>query len=448
MKLVCTDCGTEGTRPFTDSAPYATGSPKGQCATHGPSKAPALDRFTRAFTRDFRTGDSFDLLPSRRFVGMEFEMYHRMGVTNRVLDLSRDWRLLNCGVSEDGSITSRANIEIKTPPAQGDDAILWAQAIGSICPSYGMVVNKSCGLHVHVDIRDLSAMGMKRLGLLAMAVEPVLYAALPTERRTNGMAGPLHVTIQELLSARASFEHLENLWGEHGIGRHVGLNIYARGRHGTVEFRYHSGTLNPEKVKHWARICTGLVDAAAGGNISTSTLGKFPPDFEGRLALLRGAARLPEETMAYLLRRIKHFGQAPEALHQEGMRNCQGPEIMDLEMPRDWPFHGARMDETLYCRLHLMYERIGSHCPGVSDSTMYHFPMYHFPMAEESPWPGLGKWVLLGTIGSSTSSRPLYWIYLCPQHRRAEIQHMESACARAPQGMHYDRVARYRREGD
>ena len=38
-----------------------------------------------------------------------------------------------------------------------------------------------------------------------------------------------------------------------------GLNLHARVYLGTIEFRYHSGTNNPTKIKNWITICQAIV---------------------------------------------------------------------------------------------------------------------------------------------------------------------------------------------
>ena len=431
MRLTCTDCHKEGQHPFEDSAPY--GERNGVCAEHGPGKVPDYTHFARNPIKDFRPGDTYDLIPSRRWVGMEFEMYHRTGVTNRVMDLSRDWRLLSCGVSEDGSISSRANIEIKTPPAQGDDAALWAKAVGTICPSYGMMVNKSCGLHVHVDIRDYGALAMKRLGLLAMAVEPVLYAALPPDRRERGMSSPLAIDRDRLY--RANGEAVENVWWSRVSGRHYGLNMHARDEHGTVEFRYHSGTLNPEKVKHWIRICTGLVDAAADtARVAQRVFGVAPKDFADRLDLLQHATMMPGDTLAYLMRRITQFKQDGKLLHERSMMLTEAPQIIDLEMPPDWPLHGARLagTEQRYCRLHMVYEEFNQSCYN-------HYEHGLINMSVDHPWPVLGKWL---AWGGDPQVNHWQFVFACPVHLMLEGS---SHCAMRPTDMLYVALRSHRR---
>jgi hypothetical protein len=40
------------------------------------------------------------------------------------------------------------------------------------------------------------------------------------------------------------------------------MNMHARIIHGSVEFRYHSGTTNFQKILNWVKLCTAIVDRA------------------------------------------------------------------------------------------------------------------------------------------------------------------------------------------
>jgi hypothetical protein len=44
--------------------------------------------------------------------------------------------------------------------------------------------------------------------------------------------------------------------------RYCGMNMHARIIHGSIEFRYHSATINPIKIVNWVKICTAIVDKA------------------------------------------------------------------------------------------------------------------------------------------------------------------------------------------
>ena len=42
--------------------------------------------------------------------------------------------------------------------------------------------------------------------------------------------------------------------------RYCGMNMHSRIINGSIEFRYHSGTINQEKILNWVKICTAIVD--------------------------------------------------------------------------------------------------------------------------------------------------------------------------------------------
>ena len=57
-----------------------------------------------------------------------------------------------------------------------------------------------------------------------------------------------------------------NSWGvnpsmeKYNDSRYCGMNMHSRIINGSVEFRYHSGTTNFEKILNWVKICTAIVD--------------------------------------------------------------------------------------------------------------------------------------------------------------------------------------------
>lgn len=314
MKLSCIDCGTEAVRPFEDGAPYQVGTPRALCPAHGLTKRDETHEY-RNPVKDFRSAETFDLFPSRRFVGLEFEMFHREGSTDAVYALTKDWRLYNAGMSGDGSISSNAGIEVKTPPAQGDDAVAWIAAVCRVALGYGMRVDKSCGLHVHVDFRDGGTAALTRLFLLARVFEPILYAMHPESRRLCGTANPLQAPPALIESVRSE-EQLWALWGGQSNGRggrYRGCNFLAQAKHGTIEFRYHAGTLNVEKATKWAALCAALVEAAL-----TRRTAAIPHVFTNEDDRLRAFGRCLNLNglMPYVEARLLHFQQDRAALAQ------------------------------------------------------------------------------------------------------------------------------------
>lgn len=306
MRLLCYFCGATGT-PFEDVAPCGEDSAVGVCKVHGPLHLPNQRRAPRL---NFPTAESCSQF-SARYVGLELEMFHHQHDTDRSLQLSTDWRLSNCGMSEDGSIRSNSGIELKTPPAQGDDIALWITAVSKIALSYGMRVDASCGVHVHVDVKQLTAADFRRLFLLVRYWEPVIYAILPPNRWMGGYGGPMQLA-EKGIRRVTTMPHLEALWKrQNGSSRYRGLNFESYKKYGTVEFRYHSGTLNAEKLLAWAYLCQRIVDTSTEVNLVS--IPHHFDNFDDRLQKLAVATKV-ERLLPYLTARIAHFGANTAAI--------------------------------------------------------------------------------------------------------------------------------------
>lgn len=374
MRLKCVTCGSPGQKPFSDVAPYQKGKDKGLCRTCAPRTDRPADY--RNPTIDFRKADSFKVLESQRFVGIEFEMFHKQDNGDRVYSLGQDWRLRNCGVSEDGSIHSDTGIEIKTPPAHGDDLVDWINGVCEISQGYGMRVDKSCGLHVHTDVRGISASGVRRLLRIGKAMEPIMFAIQPKSRLENSMTRPLHFLQRDVDLARNSAA-IQNLWSHHGgVSRYTGFNLKAIEEHGSVEFRYHAGTLNPNKVRHWAQMCQAVVDAADRREFRSIPY-KFT-DFDDRLTKLTKFIGTPD-LLPYLRSRIAHFGHDLKALEKrlrveldawDGQADSVPPltteartRMVDRLEAVYHHNHGASAERNRsWCRLHSCIERNAELC--------------------------------------------------------------------------------------
>lgn len=271
MRLVCVRCQQTGT-PFEIVSPYEDSSHEAGLCEHdaiqvieqGIGRASMLDE--RQPVLDFRPSDTFSLNPSTRFAGFEFEMFNRHQDSSRVEDLTADWRLLNCGMAGDGSIESDAGIEIKTPPAQGDDVPLWIHAVCKTAQEYEMRVDQSCGLHVHLNATDMmNGSTLRRLFRLIRVSEPLLYAMVPPARLNGNYSRRFTVplsTIDALTTRDGALSAYHRVVGD--VGSHYyGFNLTdAYDHHHTFEFRYHSGTLNPEKVWNWTRLLLAIMDTA------------------------------------------------------------------------------------------------------------------------------------------------------------------------------------------
>lgn len=102
------------------------------------------------------------------------------------------------------------------------------EAIGRL----GCKVNKSCGLHIHLDMRDKDLREVEILHQRLTTWLGVLRDLLPTSRRNNQYC---------------NFENPDT-------AHHAAVSLDAYKRHKTLEVRVHSSTLNHIKIIQWIRL--------------------------------------------------------------------------------------------------------------------------------------------------------------------------------------------------
>ena len=57
------------------------------------------------------------------------------------------------------------------------------------------------------------------------------------------------------------------------------LNLTSFWRHGTVEFRHHQGTVEPQKAEFWVKLCLRMVAAASEDNLTLTSESTLPTFF-------------------------------------------------------------------------------------------------------------------------------------------------------------------------
>ena len=130
------------------------------------------------------------------------------------------------------------------------------------------VVNRSCGLHVHVDVSDFSWRDVQRVVALWARYEPFFFELMPLARRNNQFCHAMNreawtspashhfATTRQILDANS-----ETTFDRHArqFGRYASLNLASWWRNRRLEFRLHSGTINYVKVKNWTMLCNAVV---------------------------------------------------------------------------------------------------------------------------------------------------------------------------------------------
>ncbi len=176
------------------------------------------------------------------------------------------WKIVN-----DGSIQGEHSFELVSPPLAGSEGVKQVETVCKVLHSLGVKVNKSCGTHVHHGAGDLTLAQWQSLCKYFLRYEETMDTIMPKSRRADKELGwretdyckavrrrfaDLHDAFTKIASATTLHELADIFCGN---DRYHTLNMTAFWRHGTVEFRQHSGTIDAEKILHWVSLTQCLI---------------------------------------------------------------------------------------------------------------------------------------------------------------------------------------------
>lgn len=157
----------------------------------------------------------------------------------------------------------------------------------------GATVNKTCGLHVHVAVPNMTDEQYINTFVNYMYLENVIATFLAPSRRNGGIGRHWCDTLKDhkrdLLNAHTKGDVYNALDGN----RYHCVNACAYRDHRTIEFRQHQGTVDYDKISNWALFCGMLVawsrDHALTSDVTSIdeipfTKGDMKAFFHGRAA--------------------------------------------------------------------------------------------------------------------------------------------------------------------
>lgn len=175
-------------------------------------------------------------------------------------------------VTEDGSLT-HGGMEVVSPPLSGRGGLNQCKRVASFMLRNGTGVDRSCGFHVHIDSAGLTVSQILNVVRRYMKFEDTIDSFMAPSRRADrsewcaSNRNQLPVSMYEnnhwgrierenRLSAFIGSEEIE--YGS----RYFKVNLRSLIRHGTIEFRQHSGTCNPTKIAMWVKFLLAFVEAS------------------------------------------------------------------------------------------------------------------------------------------------------------------------------------------
>lgn len=211
-----------------------------------------------------------------RYIAAEIEI--NSSDPTKAVSINRTLNKWKAAVVHDGSLDGDG-YEINTAPAKG---AAFDREIRDICRKLRRAkakVARNCGLHIHVDARDIRYISMRRVLQTYLQVEKDLFSMLAPSRRNNhfcshvsSVAWVRQLANGEMTAPKFRTELVRLFYGgrdemeegkKHkygGYDRYWALNLQSWFYRGTLEFRAHHGTANPTKIINWGRICESIID--------------------------------------------------------------------------------------------------------------------------------------------------------------------------------------------
>jgi hypothetical protein len=132
--------------------------------------------------------------------------------------------------------------------------------VAKLMMNAGAQVNKTCGFHVHIGASDLSGDTFVNLMKRYALHETLIDSFMPRSRRES--RNTYCRAVVNLLSNVSGYRRGSTMQkvASQFHDRYFKLNLCAYLRHGTVEFRHHSGTVSAEKIVNWIIFCQNFVE--------------------------------------------------------------------------------------------------------------------------------------------------------------------------------------------
>jgi len=222
----------------------------------------------------------------------------------------RYWKIVS-----DASVQGVYPAELVSPPLSGRRGISTLRKVVTAIREAGAHVNDSCGFHVHIDSRDLHPNQIMAVVRRYAAFEKRIDNFMSIQRtncqwakRVNGRY--LNSLIQNHNFWNREFKDFARL-----CDRYRKVNIASFARHGTIEFRQHEGTVDPEKVVNWTQFCVHLVDQISKDIEPSSQKHLIMPTLKNR-SLWHG---MPEDVAKYYK---KIAAKSPSAKKKKMKKAC------------------------------------------------------------------------------------------------------------------------------
>ena len=175
-------------------------------------------------------------------------------------------------VVDDGSLNSGGVEFVTSRPIIGDEVDTALTSLEQINKDEYNSVDESCGIHIHLNAVDFNFIEIKSLLMIMSRIQNAIYESLPEYRSdSNRYCRPINMSAKQIANIKTLPELVTKYYdladssindNKYNEARYLGTNIHARFYMGTIEFRYHEGSINSKPIKHWIRFLNRIMDVS------------------------------------------------------------------------------------------------------------------------------------------------------------------------------------------
>lgn len=158
-------------------------------------------------------------------------------------------------------------------------------------------VNRTCGIHVHIDMNNATAQHIANVYNRYRRFEAGFDAIQPESRRANNNTYCKSLRSEtELVAASTPYDTARAR-----LSRYYKVNLQAFVKYGTIEFRQHAGSMNATKVCNWVKLLQAFVEASTPQTTAATCTESGKPLAIVNLLEEAGNGGLPPATIAALI---------------------------------------------------------------------------------------------------------------------------------------------------
>ena len=206
----------------------------------------------------------------------ESNCYHTRTIADQA---ARKWKIMRDSsieaIRSDGTSEplDEYRVEFVTPPLNYSDIELLQNIIRKLREN-GAKSHSSCGIHIHVDGANHTAVSLRRLVNFMTARQDLIYEALQIGDRESNWCHKLNKTLLDAMKKDKNLtkEKAEEIWysrandgycggidhQHYNATRYHGVNLHSFFTKGTVEFRLFNSTLHAGKIKAYIQFCLAV----------------------------------------------------------------------------------------------------------------------------------------------------------------------------------------------